>query len=232
MKVFGMERFKNLMKMAADDGGSGSGGADDKADNKAEDKGTGEEGKGGDSDKDKTFTQEDLTRIAATEKAQGRKAALKDLGFESEEDAKKDLKAYQLYKQSLQTDKEKSDAIVKGALDTASAEKARADNVEQKLEAITAGALPTAIDDLVIIARAKMSDSVNFKQALEEVKKVYPNFFGEENGANRGTGGSGNNPRTPAGKGSVEGIGKRLGQGKSAQSAQSEGNKNPYFSKN
>lgn len=221
MKLFGMKNFEDLMKLdAPDDGGGGTGSGD--GDNKG-----GDDGKGGDPNKEKTFTQEDINRIAANEKAQGKKSVLKDLGFEDEDSAKKAFEDWKKFQDSQKTEAEKAKEEKDTALKEAQAAKERADMVEQKLEAIKAGATPTLVDDLIVLARIKMSDTVNFAQALEEVKKTYPNFFGAE-GTGSGTGSPGNPARKQTGKDGVEGIGKRLAQGKS----QPQGNKNPYFTNN
>lgn len=165
------------------------------------------EGTGGENPP-KTFTQEDLNRIAAQEKRQGVSSILKALGFESEEDAKKYVDT-----------KRKEDNDKKGDLEKAQEEKAAAEAaekaakkqtalIEKKYKVAAMGVPKDNIDDIVVLASAKESDDKTFDQALEEIKKSYPMLFANGTG---GTGGSGNPPR--GGKGSPEkSMGKRLAE--------------------
>ena len=74
-----LRRFGNLLMMEEDGGAGGSGGTGDGD---------------GNGNKDKTFTQEELNSIIASEKQKNQAAVYKHLGFESAEDAKAFIDKY------------------------------------------------------------------------------------------------------------------------------------------
>lgn len=160
---------KPILVMLAPDGAgapAGDGGSGDAGD------GSGQEG-------NKTFTQEDINRIAAKEKAEGRRALLKELGIEDTEDSLNAIKNY-----LAQQDSQKSD-LQKANERASKAEKAQADAeanalaIQRKYDALAAGAKADTIDDLMALASTKVNDKTDFKSALEQVKKAYPVFFNE-----------------------------------------------------
>ena len=55
-----------------------------------------------------------------------------------------------------------------------------------KVSALTAGVNPTRLDDMILLAQAKMAKGQKAEQAFEELKKDYPDAFGAE--ASGGTG--------------------------------------------
>ena len=77
---------KNFMPFLEEDGKGGAGGTGGEPGGGEPSGGAEDQNKG-----QKTFTQEDLNRIAAQEKRQGANSILKALGFESEEKAKEYL---------------------------------------------------------------------------------------------------------------------------------------------
>lgn len=202
-----LERLLSL-RMFEGEGNGGAGGGEPGA------------GEGGDNNNNppKTFTQEDLNRIAAQEKRQGVSSILKALGFESEEDAKKYVDT-----------KRKEDNDKKGDLEKAQEEKAAAEAaqkaaekqtalIEKKYKVAAMGVPKDNIDDIVVLASAKESDDKTFDQALEEIKKSYPMLFTNGTG---GTGGSGNPPR--GGKsGSEKSMGKRLAEQRKSSSTKKD----------
>lgn len=214
-----LRRLWQLMKLEGD-GGSGGG----------EGGGEGDEGnKGNKGGADKTFTQDDLNRIATKEKGEGRTAALKELGFENVEDAKKWLETARKAEKDAMTETDRIKREKEEAEKASSAEKARADLLEQQVLAIQAGADPKTVADVVTLARNRITETVDFKAALEEVKKALPVMFleGEEDDkkGNKGTGNPANPPRKPYTKEGVSGIGKRLAESKAAEQKK----KNSYF---
>lgn len=59
-----------------------------------------------------TFTQSDLNRIGAQEKANGKKSMLKELGFDDEQTAKDAIAKYNEYIKSQQTEVEQAQAAL------------------------------------------------------------------------------------------------------------------------
>lgn len=203
----------------ADDGNKNSGAGNNPA--------GADDSKGGNNpagEQPKTFTQEDVNRIAAREKQQGSASAYKELGFNSADEAKKAIEAWR------KSDDDKKDEATKANEAKAAAEKATADanakalTLERKLAAIEAGVDPKNADDVVTLASAKTNDSTTFEAALEAIKKSYPSMFKASAGDNNG--GTGNNSNgARGGGGKAESLGKRLAE-KRASSLPKE---NPYF---
>lgn len=203
----------------AGDGGSGDAGANGTGANSSTGDGSGQEG-------NKTFTQEDINRIAAKEKAEGRRALLKELGIEDTEDSRNAIKNYLAQQESQKSDLQKAN-------DRASkAEKAKADaeanalTIQRKYDALAAGAKADTIDDLMALASTKINDKTDFKSALEQVKKAYPVFFNESSQTGTvGTGRSTNPARNT--NGHQMSMGERLAKSRMGDT-QAE---NPFFKK-
>lgn len=203
----------------AGDGGSGDAGANGTGANSSTGDGSGQEG-------NKTFTQEDINRIAAKEKAEGRRALLKELGIEDTEDSRNAIKNYLAQQESQKSDLQKAN-------DRASkAEKAQADAeanalvIQRKYDALAAGAKADTIDDLMALANTKVNDKTDFKSALEQVKKAYPVFFNEASQTGAvGTGRSTNPARNT--NGHQMSMGERLAKSRMGDT-QAE---NPFFKK-
>lgn len=177
----------------------------------------------------KTFTQEDLNRIGAKEKAEGRRALLKELGIEDTEDARSAVASYVAAKEAQKTEAQKAtERAQKAELEKATAV-ATATSYQQKFDALAADALPDTIDDLLTLVNRRVNDKTDFKAALEAVKAGYPAFFkGDGTPAQKrviGTGGSANPPK---GTGSKTSVGERLAKSR-LESAPKE---NPFFNKN
>ena len=176
---------------------------------------------------DKTFTQEDLNRIAAQEKRQGVSSVLKTLGFESEDDAKAFVEKYRQAEDDKKDDLEKAQESLKSA-NTARAEaEAKADAFEKELSAIKAGVPAEHAGDVVLLAKAKAVDGKSFEDALEEVKKAHPSLFESTEGSS-GTGGNSQSHQRRNADNSTGNRGKRLAE-KRRNSSDSQ-NKKSYFS--
>ena len=203
---------------AADGAGSGS----------SADTGSGADNQGTDTGTDtntQTFSQEDLNRIGAQEKAAGKRSILKELGFEDEKAAKTALSEYNTWKASQQTEAEKQQEKLTAATNAQSAAEARAVLAENKLEILKAGGNAASVDDIMAMVSVRVNDKTDFNAALEAVKKAYPNFFGvSDSGSDTGTGGGLNRQSNNKGK-TAEGIGTRLAQNRIKTSTK----KNPYF---
>ena len=180
------------------DGGDDPGNEPDNNDN---DDNGGSDDDSKDSSKEKKFTQEEVTRLMTREKKEGRKAAIKSLGFESEEEAKKGaalLKAL-LDSQRNEDEKEKEkNKILQN--DKSDAEK-RANIAESKLSCLLAGVNKDSIDDVLSIALNKVSDDKDLDSVLKDMKKEkrYSSFF--ETTGDDGKDGTGSDPGHSGGKG-------------------------------
>lgn len=191
-----------------DNGGSGGSG------------GTGGEGGG---TQTKTFTQEEVNRMLANEKRQGRQAALKALGLDpNDKDAEKKAKVI-LDTQKTQAERD-AEALTTEKNARAEAE-AKALAAERKLAVLTTGCKAEFVEEVFALASAKVNDSTDFEAALKAVKEKCPAFFeGDGTGGDPGTGGGQGHRRQKTDTKSGA-LGSRLAQ--SVVSANPK--ENPYF---
>lgn len=205
-----IDRFKS-MKMFEEDGGGGAGGST---------------GDGGSEGNEKTFTQEQVNSMLAAEKRKYTSSAYKNLGFESEEQAKDFVKKYKEQEEANKTELEKEQQRAQQLQAEKNAEQQKAQNLEYKFEAMKEGCSADSAADVVVLAKAKMSDEKDFAAALKEVKEQYPAMFGQNGNAGTGTGGGGTHARKKMGSDDVSGIGKRLAEQRKKSNATKENN---YF---
>ena len=194
-------KWDRMKFMDAD--GSGGGGNDPAG-------GTdGNEGSGGE---DKTFTQEQVNSMIAAEKRKNLSSVYKNLGFESEEDAKAFIGKYKDQEEKNKSDLEKEQQKSKQLAAEKKAADQKAQDLQYKFDAMAEGCDAKAAEDVVVLAKAKMSDDKDFAAALKEVKEQYPAMFGQTDGNGGGTGGGGTPPRRQLKAGELSGMGKRLAE--------------------
>ena len=209
MEFNDLTRFKTLMKMDAD-GSGGAGGTGSAAEGGGDNGSSGGDGNSGGST-DKTFTQEQVNSMIAAEKRKNLSSVYKGLGFESEEAAKQFVEKYKQEEEKNKSDLVKAQEEAKKAQEEKAAEAARAQDQQYKFDAIAEGCDTKSAEDVVVLAKAKMSDDKDFAAALKEVKEQYPAMFGQS-ASGGGTGGGGTSPRGKLKVGDVSGMGKRLAE--------------------
>ena len=137
----------------------------------------------------KTYTQAQINSMMANEKRTARQALLKELGFEVGDDQsyqttvaniKKTLDAGKTQQQLDQEAKTKAEGEAKDA-------NARAALAEMKVFALTAGVKPDRLDDMIILAQAKIAGGQKADQAFADLKKNYPDAFGVESSGGTGS---------------------------------------------
>ncbi len=137
----------------------------------------------------KTYTQQQINSMMANEKRTARQALLKELGFEVNDDQsyqttvtniKKTLDAGKTQQQLDQEAKSKAEGEAKEA-------NARAALAEMKVSALTAGVKPDRLDDMIILAQAKIAQGQKADQAFTDLKKNYPDAFGVESSGGTGS---------------------------------------------
>lgn len=216
---------------------TGASGSDDKG---TDDKDSGGKSSGGSGKPaDKTFTQEQVTKISTREKNQGRAAAYKEMGIDP-----KDTKTMNMVKAFLESQKsDDQKAAEKQAADQTARVEAeqRAVIAEAKAEAMMQGVKPQYVDDIVTLALAKMTEDSDLKTVIGEFKTKYPVWFGESDDKDddkddkgkgktgqRGTGSSVKTDKDKKGddKG-AKGLGARL-----AAQRKSSNKKSSYWGKN
>lgn len=126
-----------------------------------------------DATKDKTFTQADITRIAAAEKEQGRRSVLAELGITDPAQAKSMLElAAKISDATKPPDQKLTEADSK----VAEAE-ARAKAAEAKLILVQQRVKTDSLDDVFTLASARVTKDVDFDAAVQAIKKQYPLLF-------------------------------------------------------
>lgn len=167
---------------------------------------------------EKTFTQKQVNAMMSKEKKQGKEAAYREMGIDP-----KDTKMVSMFKAFINSQKSDEDKAneEKAENDAKIAEaERRAFVAEAKAEAMLLGVNKDYVDDVITLVMNKVAndESLEVKDAVEELKKKYPVWFGDSSNGNdtnkkgqKGTGssvkggsqGSGNNNED-------NGIGKRL----------------------
>lgn len=160
---------------------------DEEIDEKEEDEGTGgseesgasSEGdkSGGKNTKGKTFTQDQVSRMMAKEKNQGRNAAYKEMGIDPKDD--KMVKMFRAFIDSQKTDDQKAAEKESENQTKVNEAEQRAMVAEAKAEAMMLGVKSQYVEDVVTLALAKMTDDTDLKTIIGEFKTKYPIWFGE-----------------------------------------------------
>lgn len=178
--------------------------------------GSQQDGDGGsDSQQSKTFTQEDVNKMMAKEKRQGRNSVYNELGIDPN-----DKKAIALIQALVASQKDEGDGQ-QGAESSAAVDEAnqRALVAEAKAEAMMQGILPKYVDDAVALALPKVDDDNDLKSVLKDLKAKYPVWCepdeGSSNVGKRGTGSSISSSGSNNGK-KQESIGARLAASRKA----------------
>lgn len=173
-------------------------------------------------EKERTFTQAQVSAMMAKEKRQGKQSVLNALGFKNEEDAKKAFALLTALQESQKTEQQKlKDVEAKASENLKDAEK-RAKDAEDKLSCLTAGVKSDAIEDVIAIASLKVTDEKSLEDVLKEMKedKKYSSFF--EGAKNKNTGG---NPGHSGGKDNKTSFAANLAK----NNASNAGKKSSFF---
>ncbi|HBI6897751.1 TPA: hypothetical protein K8N32_001355 [Clostridium perfringens] len=162
------------MKLAQDDG-AGNGGAGSET-NPTD--GVGGEGEGTETNptEEKTFTQEEVNRMIKDRVAREKKGQL----------SKEELKAYQEWKESQKTEAQKQSEALTNAEKAKQDAEERANTLEAKVTCLSKGVLADSVDDVVILAKAMVSEEVTMDQAVDKVLEKYPSFKGVQQEENKG----------------------------------------------
>jgi hypothetical protein len=232
-RIFSVRKFgepllkSNLQFFADDDKNDDNDDNDDDSGDGDDDNSNDDSDKGGDESKnDKKFTQDEMTKVATREKKQGRKSAFKEMGFKDEAEAKSQLDAFREWQKSQLSEDEKHQQEIDNANTATSEAEKRAQEAEEKLAVVIAGVRKDSIDDVLAIARVKVTDEKSLDDVLAGMKKEdrYKSFFeSEDSGSNNGTG-SGLSHKKGSNK--KDNIGARLAK---AQMGNSNNKKSSYF---
>nr|DAY85566.1 MAG TPA: Major capsid protein [Caudoviricetes sp.] len=155
-------RMSRLMEA---DNGAGSGadtGNEETTETKTDTKETAQE--------EKTFTQADVDKLIQERVARERKNQL----------SKDELKAYNDWKESQKTEEQKKNEALTNAEKARLAAEEKATALEAKVACLSKGVVSDSVDDVVILAKAMVTEEVTIEQAIEKVLEKYPSFKGEQ----------------------------------------------------
>ena len=136
----------------------------------------------------KTFTQEDVNRMMAREKNQGRAAAFSELGLDPNDTNMMNM--FRAFVSAMQSGSEQDNQqAAQQQIKIAEAE-SRAKKAEAKAEAMQLGVNPQYVDDAVTIIMSKLDDNNDVKTLVGELKTKYPAWFNvEQQNDDKGKGG-------------------------------------------
>ena len=125
---------------------------------------------------EKTFTQADVDKLIQERIAREKKNQL----------SKDELKAYNDWKESQKTEEEKKNEALTNAEKARLAAEEKATALEAKVTCLSKGVITTSVDDVVILAKAMVTDEITIEQAIDKVLEKYPSFKGEQQEQNTG----------------------------------------------
>ena len=165
-KKLGMGR---LLNPECGEGTGATGGASGTGEGNPE---CGEGSGGGEGDKaePKTFTQEELDSLIKERVAREKKGQL----------SKEELQAYNTWKESQKTEEEKKSEALTNAEKARLAAEEKATGLEAKVTCLSKGVVSTSVEDVVVLAKAMVSDEVTIEQAIDKVLEKYPSFKGDQ----------------------------------------------------
>ncbi len=111
---------------------------------------------------EKTYTKAELDAAVASER--------KNIPSAEE------LKAFNDWKESQKTEQEKTVEKIRLAAEAQTAAEQKAALLEAKYTAVSKGVKPEAVEDVIALAKNKVSDTVTLEQAIESVIEKYPQF--------------------------------------------------------
>lgn len=166
---------KKLGMKLAQDNGAGNGGEGSESNSTDDSDRGGEEAEEKTQD-EKTFTQEEVNKMIKERVAREKKGQL----------SKEELKAYQDWKESQKTDEEKKNEALSNAEKAKQVAEERANTLEAKVTCLSKGVLADNVDDVVILAKAMVTDELTIEQAIDKVIEKYPSFKGKQQEQNNG----------------------------------------------
>ncbi len=154
-------RMSRLMEADTGVGSGADTGNDETTETKSDTKETTQE--------EKTFTQADVDKLIQERIAREKKNQL----------SKDELKAYNAWKESQKTEEEKKNEALTNAEKARLAAEEKATALEAKVTCLSKGVITTSVDDVVILAKAMVTEEVKIEQAIDKVLEKYPSFKGE-----------------------------------------------------
>ncbi|MBU5327635.1 hypothetical protein [Bacillus paralicheniformis] len=177
-----MDKFLRLDLQHFAEEGEGGAGATNNADPAANPEGQqqgGQDPQNPSQEGEKTFTQEDVSSIAAKEAKKAQEKLLKQLGVSDFKSAKEGLQKLQEIEDSKKTEAQKQAERLQEYETQSQKLASENESLKAQMAAITAGVQADAVRDVVTLAKPLVSDEVDMNAAIEKVLEKYPHFKGE-----------------------------------------------------
>ena len=91
---------------------------------------------------------------------------------------KEELAAFRRWQDEQKSDEERHADEIKKAQDDKAAAELRAADFEAKYTALSKGVRADTVEDVIALARVKVSEDITLDKAIDEVLKKYPQFIG------------------------------------------------------
>lgn len=131
---------------------------------------------------EKTFTQEDVNKIATKEARKAQEKLFKELGIEDFENAKEGFQKFQEWQESQKTEAEKQSEALKTLEKDKETLSSEVNTLRAQNAALKAGVKAESADDVVAIAERLVTDDVTIDDAINQVIEKYPQFAQEQPG--------------------------------------------------
>ena len=118
----------------------------------------------------KSYTQDELDKLIESRVNRERKKIMND----------EEYKKYEAWKESQKTEEEKKNEALTNAEKARIAAEEKATALEAKVTCLSKGVNATSVDDVVILAKAMVTEEVTIEQAIDKVLEKYPSFKGEQ----------------------------------------------------
>lgn len=125
---------------------------------------------------EKTFTQEQVKGIAAKESKKAQENLLKELGIDDFESAKEGLQKFKEYQESQKSEAEKKEEALKAKDEEINSIRSKHDSLLAENSALKLGVKEEFLEDVITLARAKVTDEVTIDTAMKDVISKYPHF--------------------------------------------------------
>lgn len=143
---------------------------------------------------ERSFTQEDITRIATKENDKGKRSAFSSLGIDPSDEAK--IASVKAFVASLTPKQSTPDPSNVEAIAKLAAIEKQLFRSEAKSALLAAGMSADFVDDALIIVEAKQKEEgFSVESQAETFKTKYPFWFGKTTEVVQGTSGTGSAPK-------------------------------------
>ncbi|MGF3141263.1 hypothetical protein ACQV2S_01180 [Facklamia sp. P13064] len=123
-----------------------------------------------------SFSQEDVNNVVARETKKATENLLKELGIEDFENAKDGLQKFREWKNSQKTEAEKQSEKLQAAITDKEQIAEENSTLKAQISAYKLGVKDDSLEDVIQLAKAKVTDDITIDDAIKQVVEKYPHF--------------------------------------------------------